>query len=301
MFRYRNILVPLDGSTLAERALLPAVHIAKAMSAPLLLLRVISPPPINDALELNVLLMKEREAEAIAYLGDVKAKVTPLISEVKTAVIHGAPAKSIIHYAQDNNIDLIVLSSHGHSGLKRWVFGSVATRLLRKAPCSTLVIRAKVTIEPFSQNHFLIPLDGSELAEHALKPAMSFAMLTQANITLFTAVFALDELAPALYKHRLNLVEREERIIKKRYLRKLVAAFADVKISAKAIIDRGAAHECILAYAHKHLVDLIIMSSHGRSGVELWAFGSVTEKVLNGSHCAVLIVREKNHRNMRES
>lgn len=288
MFRYQKILVALDGSALAERVLPPALLLAEKMAASLTLLRVVTAPP---GLDLEDKLLRSRRAEAAAYLEAVGAKAQPTAVEITTAVLSGGVAKTIVHYAREHEVDLIVICSHGRSGLSRWVLGSVTSRVLRKAPCSTLVIRAKKIIPLFSQNQILAPLDGSPLAERALPPAMAIAQAVSARVTLLSVIFSPGELAPVLYQHHLDQIVGEEQVNKARYLNEVRARWQDRGVPMETAVKTGAAGEGIITYAGRHAVDLIVMCSHGRSGVEHWAYGSVTEKVLQGAPCATLVVR----------
>jgi nucleotide-binding universal stress UspA family protein len=290
MFRYRKILVALDGSALAERALPPALLLAEKMAASLTLLRVVTAPPASLELGLEEKLCRSRRAEAAAYLEAVGAKAQPAAVEITTAVLSGGAAKSIVHYAEAQRVDLIVLCSHGRSGLGRWVLGSVTSRVLRKAPCSVLVIRANAPVAVFSEKRLLAPLDGSPLAEQALPPALAIAQAVSAEVTLLSVLFSLGELAPALYQHHLDRITAEEQIDRVRYLARVSAAGKARGIPVTTAVAAGPAAERIISYAGRHAVDLIVMCSHGRSGAAHWAYGSVTEKVLQGAPCATLVV-----------
>lgn len=148
MFRFHRILVPLDGSPLAEQALEPARGIAETMSAErLLLLRVVSVDflltsrelePLHDEIEATA----RREAES--YLRQVRERLAAPGVPIEVEARSGPVAESIIDCAHEHDVDLIVMSSHGRSGISRWVYGSVAEKVLRGAGCATLVVRGQV-------------------------------------------------------------------------------------------------------------------------------------------------------------
>ncbi len=143
MFTYKHILVPLDGSELAEEALLPALAIAQLMQASLTLIRVIPPflREVDDqytAAATDIL-----QEKAGAYLLAVRERVTAVYPGVTIKLAAGPVAETIIEYAAAQKIDLIVLSSHGRSGISRWVFGSVAERVVRGASCAVLIVHQK--------------------------------------------------------------------------------------------------------------------------------------------------------------
>jgi nucleotide-binding universal stress UspA family protein len=154
MFQFKKILVPLDGSEFAESALEPALAIAKAMGAEVVLFRVAQPIPRTRALaEMpdvynDVVAATYREAED--YLQELHGQLPYERISIQYKPASDTVADLILDYATDNGMDLIVMSSHGHSGLKRWVHGSVAEKVLRGAPCATLVIRGQQCSQPGS-------------------------------------------------------------------------------------------------------------------------------------------------------
>ena len=152
MSQFKKILVPLDGSEFAESALEPALAIAKAMAAEVVLFRVAQPIPRTRALaEMpdvynDVVAATYREAED--YLQELYAQLPYDKISIEYRPASDTVADVILDYATDNSMDLIVMSSHGHSGVKRWVHGSVAEKVLRGAPCATLIIRGQQCSQP---------------------------------------------------------------------------------------------------------------------------------------------------------
>lgn len=143
---YKRILVPLDGSELAEQALPHAAEIARRFEGSLWLIRVslaleyVQGPGGTVAPYSDIVLEREREA-ATQYLGRISARLGRPGLRLITEVLNGPVAEAIIDYAREQTIDLIVMSTHGRSGLSRWVYGSVADKVLRGAHCPTLIIR----------------------------------------------------------------------------------------------------------------------------------------------------------------
>ena len=156
-----KILLPLDGSELAEKALAPAAAIAEAFSAEIILLRVVVPLPIKLDEELYGRIIEGGQTEAKMYLSRIQRH--PLLSKLSTTctTIVGSAAKSIIDYAHENDIDLIVMSSHGRSGASRGVYGSVAEKVLHQATSSLAIIHPQVESETFDLKRIQVPLDGS--------------------------------------------------------------------------------------------------------------------------------------------
>lgn len=145
---YGRILVTLDGSLLAERALEPAVLLARATDAELILMRVVTPielwAPFVEIEPAFEVVQEQHERESAVYLEEVRNRLLEKEEalNIRTAALHGPVAETITDYARENEVDLIVISSHGRSGLSRWIYGSVAEKVLRGARCcSTLVVR----------------------------------------------------------------------------------------------------------------------------------------------------------------
>ena len=289
-----KILVPLDGSALAERALSLGMEIAEGIDAQLVLFRVI---PYFTILVADPLLYEEMnrmgEDEAHAYLRHLRSDVVGDIpADIACEV--GSAAEAILQYAQANEVGLIVMSSHGRSGLNRWVYGSVAERVLSKAPCPVLITNARQEAWQPEIKKLLVPLDGSALAEEALVPAAEMVQALDAQLHLLRVTpsehsrFETASMADVFSDIELNEVEEAEA-----YLEEKAAAFDGVDVHLAATVSDGSVAETIVNYAEAHDIDLIVMSSHGRTGLQKWVYGSVAEKVLRSACCATLIVRNK--------
>ena len=150
MFKYQRIVVPLDGSELAEQALGPAIEIASSLAAELILLRAITLPPERGetVCSPNVyeLLASEKETEADSYLQQVRVLVSNEGLQIKTITSFSSPSAAIIEHAKRLKVDLIIMSSHGRSGIRRRLYGSVTEKVLCGAPCATLVVREQEPI-----------------------------------------------------------------------------------------------------------------------------------------------------------
>jgi nucleotide-binding universal stress UspA family protein len=141
---YQKVLVPLDGSELAE-CVLPHV---KAIAAgcgieQVVLLKVVEPLPADASPAINEVIQKTGVKAAEDYLATIQAKLNKAGLAVKTQVLTGIPAETISDFAQRNKVDLIALATHGRSGISRWVFGSVANRIVRSVTAPVLLIRPK--------------------------------------------------------------------------------------------------------------------------------------------------------------
>src|SRR6266852_6991586 len=182
---FKRILVPLDGSELAERALPVAARIARTSAGTIVFVRVVLPPvefgtysvEQEHLIDLKPSAFESRLAEAESYLLNVAITHADVLAGIatETDIVTGATAPEIISTARLEKIDLIVMCSHGETGLKRWVFGSVAQQAVRHSPVPVLVLNEHGVVPPVPDAahplRILVPLDGSELAESALEPA----------------------------------------------------------------------------------------------------------------------------------
>jgi nucleotide-binding universal stress UspA family protein len=305
-----TILVPLDGSSLAEQALPYARMLAVASGARIRLFRVVPVPG---------LMVGDREAdeakamrEAETYLADVTTIMqnvsrtrfgrraetslagvatrggTPPI--VETATFAGEPAASIFEEIHERNIDLIVMSTHGRSGLGRWVYGSVADQIMRLAPVPVLLVPAVApTSWPTDRAlRLLIPLDGSELAQEALGPTWELAKTLHAEIQLLQVMVPLTYTYadPAAYTIDDHQIENAHR-----YLEKVANELGARGLKVTTFDAIGPAALMIAATAREQGSDLIAMSTHGSGGVTRLLMGSVATGVVQRASVPVLIVR----------
>lgn len=273
-----RVLVPLDGSMLAELALEPALHLAQQNAGTIYLMRVPvysdsgaqTGPNDQDAWAAGDPIPEHEDAAA--YLRDMRNKVSRSGVTVRTAVVEGDRANAIVDTAVINGIDLIVMGTHARTGVSRWLYGGIAGKVIRQTKSPVLLLR-----QPSDFKHILITLDGSELAEGIIEPALALATAFGSRITLIQV-----ETQPADQA----LVAGEES-----YLDGILARCKDSGLQIESAGVTGPVANTILSYAAENDVDLIAMSTQGRSGLQKLIFGSVTEKVMSDCRCAMLIVR----------
>jgi nucleotide-binding universal stress UspA family protein len=289
---FKRILVPLDGSPMAERALVPALALAEAISARVIVLRVVIPLSLNLDPNFYQLIIRQRQDDATRYLRSIQSRFSSSPANLETQVIVGRGARSIINYAKEDDIDLIVISSHGSSGINRWIYGGVANKVLHNAPCATVLIHSQAQAEPFTLRRILLPLDGSTIAEQALEPALALAEAALAEILLLRVTTVPQvSVQPVPGWPGFDAIRDAAEHEANAYLQSVQAAVADSPVPTSLNVISGAVAEDIIDVAECKKVDLIVICSHGLSGVERWAFGSVTEKVLRGANCATLVIR----------
>lgn len=323
---YHHLLVPLDGSERAERAVPVAARIARTTGARITLIQAASLPlPIGapyDTVALSAYSMEQAEAEASAYLTRIAG--WPLLSglPVETVVVTGAPALSILDFSHEHGADLIVLCSHGRTGPARWVLGSVAAHVARQAPAPVLVLREQEpTLAPPHPDaerplRVLVPLDGSTFAEAALVPAAELALALVGaagghpggaagrSEHAGQAAIHLSLVLPPQDLDRENLPDTLAFDGARAYLRRTadclretyprlsvtwsVASGLDVADALLRVAETG---EDTAGAMPAGRSDLIALATHGRSGIVRWTLGSIADRVLQGTKLPLLMVR----------
>ena len=295
---FNPIVIPLDGSELAERALAPARALAQYGLGELRLVRVATPRQrlVPDGAGFGALFpdqsLIEARAESTDYLADLQAASVPETPSLHTDVRDGDVAGEIVDSARHAQAQLIVMSSHGYSGIRRWLLGSVAEKVLYAAPCPVWIVRASNPPE-----HILITLDGSLLAEEVLLPALSVARCFGSKVTLLRVVSeidgpdiqALDTYERGLGRRFVDQIYQEATA----YLSLLAEAHTAGDLQITTAVRSGPAAENILEYADGHDSDLVAMTTHGLTGLRRWIYGSVTHKVLDQLPVSMLVARSR--------
>lgn len=226
-----------------------------------------------------------------AYLNERAERVKAMGFSSEGVMRTGKPADEVIDYAETSDADLIIIATHGRTGIARWRLGSVADVIVRHAPCPALVVGPNVEVElkPYALKRILVPLDGSALGETALPMASWISRLTGAEIDLVRSV----SVAPVAYDDTmgggvypidlLTAMEDASRI----YLDRMASVVGG---KARTSLLIGGAGDQILEYLKESPADLVIMAAHGRAGVKRVVLGSVTDRVLHGP-APVLVLR----------
>ncbi|MBI5879047.1 MAG: universal stress protein [Chloroflexi bacterium] len=294
---FAKILIPLDESTQAEQVLPCALAIARRMRSEVTLLCAVPSIQQNEVTDDGHLidmdeLMEIAQREAREYLNAIAGPLHAEGISVKTALETGIPAECILDFAQSMDVDLIAMSTRGRSGVGRWVFGSVADRVLRHATCPVLLTRSGPPMRgDASIQRVLLPLDGSPLAELAVPPAVQLARAFGAEIVL-TRVITLP---PAIYgtPEAMPLVVEEPGDEKQatEYLQSWRTRLEADGVRTHIVVSRPPVAEALLDMVRGQQANLIVMSTHGRSGVRRWVYGSVADRVLHSTPVPILLLR----------
>jgi nucleotide-binding universal stress UspA family protein len=298
----KRLLVPLDGSHLAECVLPDAISLATHLQASLTLLHVMergAPATVHGDRHLTVV----REAEA--YLAGVASRCRAQGVQVDQHVHpneEGDVAKSIIDHAADLGADLIILSTHGGGGARRVLFGSVAQQVLRKGLRPVFLIRPPEPQLPEGDSGWvfrrvLVPLDGSPSSEAALPISLPLAGAYGAEVHLLRIVPTLAtitgerastaRLVPTATAASLELEEAEARS----HLEAIASQIRTRGIRVSAAVGRGEPAQGVLDQASRLHADLIAMATHGRTGIDAVFSGSVASRIVARFLRPLLLVR----------
>ncbi len=309
---YRKMLVPLDGSQLAEETLPYIRELAGRLDLDLDFLYVCDPRSSQQAPMSQIYVDKMADAvrEQIHKIQTTtvgKESIRPV--EVRSRVVTGIPADEILKYAEENRVDIIMMATHGASGVRRWAMGSVAYQVLHASKIPVWLIRSGIPQETiydkWPSRTIMVPLDGSKLAEAALPHAEEIAKQRGIQVieVLLLSVYAPNQLLAGYFYQTnyppivpLNYAEyiKEENDRAKERCEKYLKEIADslitkgIRVKTQAVM--GEAAEEIIKYANKNPFQLIVMASHGRSGLSHLAFGSVAEKILLEANVPIFLI-----------
>ena len=318
---FKRILVPLDGSTRAEKAIPAAARIARASGGSVILLRVATAPVDTGKYSTTSAYVEESVDadldEATRYLENIagSGELAGITTEVKTFI--GAVAPTILSVAQTFHANLIVMCSHGYTGFQRWVLGSVADKVTHHSPIPVLVLReggpvpATAAHEPV---HVLVPLDGSTLSEVVLEPAAYLAaalaqstsqegalhLLRVVDLPTSGGKFKSDAHIDTGLKEQVKHEDEAYLTTLENRLSEGDLAYLNLSVTYSVEADPDVA-EAIVKKAEQNGFDFIAMATHGRGGLQHWILGSITERVLGATKLPLLIVRPEAEKFKRAS
>jgi universal stress protein E len=279
---FPKILVCTDGSPDSEGAITAALHLAKTTGSTVFLLEVIfylagyelqapdalAPPMVNlELMQVQETVARERLE---AWKAEAAKEGVPLEPRIRTA---SSAYEGILEEVGETRPDLIVMGRHGYTGLTRLLMGSVTSRVIGHSPCHVLVVPQGVAL---SFQRLLIASDGSPYSEAAWTEALSLAR-TMGGVMIGVAVAASDQDTPAATAA----------------VRNLEAAASQQGLSLETMILMGRPEEGIVKAADFKKASLIIVGSHGRTGLKRLLMGSVAERVIGHAKCAVLVVKKR--------
>ncbi len=287
-----KILVSLDGSNLGELALAYVKELANAFNSEVYLVHVCEKH--DSEYRHTVQLYLEKVAEELwSDFAKAGSKAT-----VKPVLLDGKPAAEIVQYAQQERLSLVIITSHGRSGIMPWVMGSTANIVIHTIQNPVLLVRASMfnakrrPVRLFSK--ILLPLDSSEVGEAALPYVIEIAQKLRSEVILFSVIERGQHVHTIGGQDFIRFSEQQVESMKletNKYLAITNKKLTDSGVNVRSIVREGDAAGEIIKFAQEDNIRLVAISSHGRSGMRGWVFGSVSNKVLQAGKTPLLLVR----------
>jgi nucleotide-binding universal stress UspA family protein len=293
MIEIKRVLCPVDFSDCSRRALARAVALARWYQAQLTVLHVAA----NPLVDLPPIAMSDKEREQcvgkLQLFTGARLRDVPLDLVIREAV---DVAQAILDEIAASHADLLVVGSHGRSGVQRLLLGSVTERVVRQASCPTLVITRDATEKdadaapPF--HSLLCAVDFSEASKKALTYGISLAEEADARLSVLHVVEVPPELREAAGPLGIDVdtVRATAEAEALRRLRELIPDEARTYCTIETVVTEGAPHREILKMAADRHIDLIVMGVQGRGAIDLVMFGSNSARVMRNAACATLVV-----------
>lgn len=295
---FKHILIPLDGSRLAETALGAGIYLARLLGATVTLLHVIERDPPREVHGERHL---RDAAEATAYLDEIAARAFPPDIHVERHV-HGPEvtdvARGIAGHVGELGPDLIVMCTHGRGGLRGWMFGRTAHQVVGLGTKPVLLVQpaGNGVAPPFSCQRLLVPLDGNPAHEAGLPVAESLAESCSADLSLLMVVPTAATLSgeraiiaqrlPGATAALLDLAEQEA----KEYLHRHATRVQAAGFTVTTEVRRGDPATVIVSAAEDLKTDLIVLATHGKTGLKAFWSGTPTPAVATRSVTPLLLV-----------
>lgn len=280
---FEHILLPLDGSSLAERVLPHAVALSAAFNSQLTLLRVIHKDTEEGQSNIiNPMAWQMRKSEAEAYLKSVQNRLADVDIDSDVKIIEGSPPEQICNFAQNEEVDLIILSSHGSSGVSAWNINSTVQKVLLRAYMPVMIIRAYEedygSLIGLKYERVFLPLDGSKRAECILPLAKSISkeqnskvfishIVEEPNLPRQTPLSdeitsVIDQLREINFEEAKNYLDQVKDQFNPENIETIIESSKKPSIAMHNIIDR-------------EQIDLVMLSAHGHSGESRWPYGKI--------------------------
>ncbi len=302
---YTRILVPLDGSKLAEQALPYVNLLASAFKIQVNLLNVFDsvPPQFADpghGLYETQITASYRD-NAVDYLEKAGAGLKDSGVTISCDAHEGNPADQIINQAEKTSATLIAMVTHGRSGLGRWVLGSVTDKVLHGATNPLLITHAHeegTDSSDVNLKNLIVPLDGSPLADQVLPHVEALAPALGLNVILVRVTASSDEyyryvdMSAGVNPERFEAYAKEAQAEAAHHLQQVKERL--IRNGVSSVEERllnGNAARAILDLVQETADSLVALTTHGRSGVERWVLGSVTDRLVRHSGQPVLVIR----------
>ncbi len=292
---FKRILIPLDQSALAEKAL---TYLSRFID-----------PATTEVVLLSVL-------ETMRYAANVYQYAPSMIDEVyksyelylqtmqlwlhdhgyvgSTKLVEGDAAAQILAVAKKTDADLIAMTTHGRSGIARLAMGSIAERVVQDATLPVLLVRDQTAMPHAKIEHILVPLDGSMFAEQALNQAQTLAKTTGAELRLLEVIPPSEIQYGSVYPPgQISTASINDVVFNnaEANMKSLALRMQAAGVTCQTTVLRGDPASVICDVVNESKIDVVVISTHGRTGFKRWVYGSVANQVLHGVNCPILVLR----------
>lgn len=291
---FKNILIPIDFSPSSRNAVDYGLFLAEKFCAKVTLVHavVLFKEDVNEGEHLKTFerAVTEREKERAIQLQSRCTESAQRGVNVQSQLLRGVSAPDVIlDFLEDNHYDLVVMGTHGRTGMKKWLFGSVAEKIVRHAPCPVLTLRKDWSRQVIK--HVLVPVDFSEFSKKAIGKGLDIAMEYGAKISFIHSVE--QEAHPAFYATQLESIFQTNPQLKEKIRENLIHFTEVPSEDAHYSVVEGKAHKAIAQYAKAQNVDLVVMATRGMGALDHLLLGSNAERVIRSSAAPVLTVGRK--------
>ena len=268
--KMEKLLIATDGSEYSKSALREAINLAKICSSKLIAVSIVKTNPEFEDLVPQVI--DKIEKEASEHLDSIKKMASKESIDCEIMLhLSEEPYQDIIDEAAKNQVNIIIVGTHGRTGLKRLMMGSVTAKVIGHSPCNVLVVPVTAKVEC---KNILIATDGSRYSDAAAIEAIGVSKRCGSSLIVISVATSDEEIKSA-----------EDNV------KKVVELAEKAGIKTEGITVKGKPYEAIVETAKQKHADLVIVGSHGRTGLDRLLMGSVTERVIGHSESAVLVVK----------
>ncbi|EMA24685.1 universal stress protein [Haloarcula argentinensis] len=279
---FDSILVPTDGSPGSERAFEAAATLARTHDTTVHVLSVVDEHGPTDDWDYD------GDSPAAAFIESQANHVDTEDLSVTAAVREGVVHDAVLDYADETDINLIVMGTHGRTGVRRFLLGSVTEKVVRLADVPVLSVKADAEPGTVSFDDILLPTDGSSGAEAAIEPAGALASVTDATVHLVSVVDTRSlgvDVGSSVIVDELESVATDA-------VENTSDRLSEMGVeTVETAIAHGVPYRAILDAIEEADADLVIIGTHGRTGIDRYLLGSVAEKLVRTSPVPVMTVR----------
>ena len=293
--KFQNILVPIDFSEFSSNVLNYAIGLAEKFHSKLILLHavVLFEDDVNEEQRLQEYeeWVRKREKNINAHMKKNELRVNQKGISVDSVILRSiSAADAILEYLNDHSCDLIIMGTHGRTGLKHIFLGSVAEKIVRLSPIPVLSVHRSV--QDFRIENIIAPIDFSIYSKNAADYAISIAENFKAQVNFIHVIE--KEIHPSFYASGVESIFQIDTGLQDRVIQNMQGFLEEQlnsDIKPRFMVKEGRAHREIVEYAKEEKADLIVISTHGLTGLEYLLLGSTTEKVVRWASCPVLTLK----------